>query len=595
MEQNEVNATTYSWTVDTQAPTAVLSNLPADPTTNTTTSIQVGGDGVIGYRYKIDGGEWQPAGSEYNVSARINLILSVGAHTIQVIGRDLAGNWQSESTPTSYSWTINEPEIESPQTYDAGDSTTSATITFSWVRPSGTGDVKIQIASDSNFSNIVYGGTDGTVIGNVDSFDYVVVSTEIQTYYARVSVNRNSGLPANDSSWKAWGQPSNGMTVAGGISGTVRNAVTLAAVNGATVELRRMDNNNLVATTTTDINGEFAFVGVGIGTNFYRAVFIMSGYSSSSRNNITVALGETTNIGISYLVPTGATAGTITGRSIDANDATYLQNTKVEVFDWQNTLMDTKYTGTGGTFTTKTLNPGVYSIKFSRANYYDLIVDNVIVNGNKDISNQAICAYLIEPQVRVIVLWGPRPKDLDLHVVGPSAKTVTETYGSGPNNRFHVGYVAPWQYNFNEATGTYEWSNPDRDGTRSTTALVQDVYPGNPLTPGGGYGPEAINLWRYGGVQYARGIYTYTVRNYSKTDWYEGKQNITLRVYDSIGMRREVIMPTGASDPANTTRDWKALKINIQGNSRAKRYLYVPSQSVFFNAGTDNNKAGFNW
>lgn len=592
-EQSEANATTYSWTVDTQAPTAVLSDLPSNPTTNTTASIKVSGEGVTGYRYKIDGGEWQPAGSEYNVSARINLALNYGDHSLQVIGRDLAGNWQT--VPTSYSWTINEPEMVSPKTYDAGDFTSSAKITFSWIRPSGCGDVKIQIASDSSFTNIVYGETNGTVIGNVDSFDFVVSSTEIQTYYARVSVNKNSGMPANDPSWKAWGEASNGITVTGAISGTVLDGVTRSAINGATVELRRSSDNYLVATTSTDLNGEFAFVGAGIGTNYYRAIIAKSGYVTTSRNNITVALGETTNIGISYLIPTNATAGTITGRSIDANDATYLQNTKVEVFDWQNALMDTKYTGSDGKFTTATLNPGVYSIKFSRANYYDLVVDNVIVNGNKDISNQAICAYLIEPQVRVIVLWGPRPRDLDLHVVGPSAKTVTETYGSGPANRFHVGYVTPWQYNFNEATGTYEWSNPDRDGTRSTTALVQDVYPGNPLTPNGGFGPEAINLWRYGGVQYARGIYTYTVRNYSETDWYAGNQNITLRVYDSLGMRREVIMPTGASDPGNTTRDWKALKINIQGNTREKRYLYVPSQSVFFNAGADNNKAGFDW
>jgi hypothetical protein len=219
---------------------------------------------------------------------------------------------------------------------------------------------------------------------------------------------------------------------------------------------------------------------------------------------------------------------------------------------------------------------------------------------------QAICAYLVEPMVRTIALWGSDPKDLDLHVVGPTAQTVTEadTTYNNPQNRFHVGYIGyttnAWQYNFNELTGLYERGQggsstvPDRTGTKSTTALVQDVYPGNPNT-GAGYGPEAINLWRYGGVQYAKGIYTYTLRNYSGTNWYAGGRNIIIRIYDSQGMVREIIMPQGATDPGNTTRDWKAVKINIQGNSRSKRYIFVPTQNVFFNAGVDRNKAGFDW
>ncbi len=597
-EQKEADATVYSWEVDTQPPTAVLGNLPSNPTLDTSISVSVGGTGVVSYEYtlwKEDNGVWVAESQAANIVKDFPIVvgsMAPGQRKLEVKGKDLAGNVQT--TPTSYNWTINPPELISPRTYDAGDTTTSALITFSWVRPYGTADVKIQIASDEGFTNIVHGGSNGAVVGNVDLYEFTVTDTENQTYFARVSVNNESGKSANDPSWKDWGDKSNGITVTGGVLGTVYNAISLSAISGATVELRRMEDSFLVDDTVTDENGDFAFANIPIGSNHYKLTASASGYNNSGRNNITVVLGENTNTGITYLVPTGASSGTIKGKVIDANDASKLSGVSVQIYDYQNILKDTKTTDSNGDFTTKTLDAGVYTVRFNKTNYYELAVDNVVVNGNADMGRQAICAYLVEPMVRAIVLWGQYPNDLDFHVVGPSAKKVTETYGSGPEDRFHVGYVSPWQYNFNEATGGYEWSNPDRAGTRSTTALVQDVYSGNPLT-GTGYGPEAINLWRYGGVQYARGIYTYTVRNYSQTNWYQSPQNITLRIYDSMGMRREVIMPRGANSPGSTTRDWKAVKINIQGNSRAKRTIIVPSQDVFFNAGNNNNKAGFDW
>lgn len=601
-EQAESDATTYSWEVDTLPPVATLNNLPSNPTTQTTVNISVTGTQVIAYRYRLNNGAWVPASSEIIKDFPITMSgLTPGNYTIDVIARDLAGNWQI--APTSYSWTINPPPLTSPATADMGDYATSASLTFSWVRPYGTADVKIQIASDTNFNNILF----EAIIGNVDFYNYIVSSTEVQTYFARVSVNDQTGKPINDPSWKAWGTPSNGITVTGGVYGTIKD-ISGTILSGVTIELRKMVDNTLVQSMQSDSNGEFAFSGVPIGSNYYKIIATKTGYYSATKQNITITLGGQTTAGILYLVPTSATSGTITGTVIDANDASKLSGVSVQIYDWQNNLLDTKTTASNGTFTTITLNPGVYSVKFVKTGYYDLVVDNVVVNGNKNMGRQAICAYLVEPLVRVIVLWGQYPNDLDLHVVGPTSQTVTEadTNYNNPQNRFHVGYIGysstAWQYNYNEQTGLYERGTggsttvPDRTGTKSTTALVQDVYPGNPIT-GAGYGPEAINLWRYGGVQYARGIYTYTVRNYEGTDWYAGGINIVVRIYDSQGMVREIIMPTGANDPGNTTRDWKACKITIQGNSRSQRYIYVPSilQGVFFNAGVDRNKAGFDW
>ncbi|MCX8122680.1 MAG: carboxypeptidase-like regulatory domain-containing protein [Spirochaetes bacterium] len=601
-EQAEQDATTYTWEVDTVAPTAVLSNLPSNPTTNTSISITVGGLQVVAYRYRINNGAWIPVTSEIIKEFPIVLSgLTPGNYQIDVVARDLAGNWQI--IPTSYVWTINPPPLVSPATVDIGEYSTSAALMFSWVRPYGTADVKIQIASDTNFSNVVF----ESVVGNVDSYTFVAQSTEIERYYARVAVNDQPGKPLNDPSWKPWGQASNGIAMVGSVSGVVKNAVGFAALSNVTIELRKMIDNSLIDTTTTDTNGGFTFTGVPIGSNKYKLVASLTGYYTATKNNITITLGVQLSAGTIYLVPTSASSGTITGTVIDANDASKLAGVTVEVYNWQNILVASTVTASGGTFTTTTLSPGVYSVLFKRTNYYDLLVDNIVVNGNRDIGRQAICAYLVEPMVRVIVLWGQNPQDLDLHVVGPTSQTVVEadTAYNNPQNRFHVGYIGytnyKWQYNYNELTGAYERGDdkssttvPDRTGTKSTTALVQDVYPGNTIT-GSGYGPEAINLWRYGGVQYARGIFTYTVRNWSGTDWYAGGRDVIVRIYDSQGMVQQILMPQGATDPGNTTRDWKAVKINIQGNTRSKRIIYVPTQGVFFNAGVDRNKAGFDW
>lgn len=595
-EQEEVNATIYTWTIDSEAPVAILGDLPEDHTLSNSVNVTVGGSGVTAYRYRMDGGSWVPASSEIITEFPVSITgLSYGSHTLEVIGCDLADNWQSLITPSSYTWTIDPPPLVSPAVYDGGDSTGSASITFSWVRPYGTSDVKIQVASDIDFSNIVY----EAIVGNSDYYNFIVTDTEIQTYFARVSVNSASGMPAGDPGWEEWGEPSDGIFVTGSVAGSVYDAITRTGLEGVDVEIRRMDNSQLIDSVTTDLNGGFAFTGIPVGTNFYRIISSAAGYTSASRNNVTIALGSETNVGIQYVVPVTAASGTISGRSLDANDAAMLPGTTVRIYDWQNTLMDTQTTLAGdgdpydpddeiiGTFESAILDPGIYSVEFTRTGYYTLLVDNVVVNRDIDISNQAICAHLVEPQVRVIVLWGPAPADLDIHLVGPTSVA----QDTDPSNRFHVYYGAD---SFDESSGTYS-NDGDIYGTSSTASLVQDVWPGNDLTPDGGFGPEAINLWRYGGVQYARGIYTYSVRNYSQTDWYAGQKDITMRIYDSQGLRREIIMPTGADDPRNTTRDWKALKITVLGNSRSKRLIYVPSQNVFFNGGNNGSKAGFDW
>ncbi|NLI79630.1 MAG: hypothetical protein GX442_24700, partial [Candidatus Riflebacteria bacterium] len=120
--------TTFAWTIDTAAPAVVLSTTPANPTNLTTADITVAGTDVTAYKYSVDGGAYS---AETPVSTHITLTtLTDGAHTLDVIGRDALGNWQS--TPTTFAWTVDTtpPLVTAPtgvaQTLKAGGTSTSS-------------------------------------------------------------------------------------------------------------------------------------------------------------------------------------------------------------------------------------------------------------------------------------------------------------------------------------------------------------------------------------------------------------------------------------------------------------------------------------
>lgn len=89
---------------DNSAPVAVISSKPDSITANTSAQFTIGGTDVLAYKYKIDNGSFS---SEFLVEESLNLSnLSLGSHTLMVVGRDGSFNWQTEESATSYPWTI---------------------------------------------------------------------------------------------------------------------------------------------------------------------------------------------------------------------------------------------------------------------------------------------------------------------------------------------------------------------------------------------------------------------------------------------------------------------------------------------------------
>lgn len=103
----QVAASSVSWTVDLTPPTAIISGIPVTPTLSRYIHLTVSGTDVIAFKYSLDTSAYS---TERQVSTGISLFsLADGTHTISVLGKDLAGNWQI--TPVSASLTVDIPVL----------------------------------------------------------------------------------------------------------------------------------------------------------------------------------------------------------------------------------------------------------------------------------------------------------------------------------------------------------------------------------------------------------------------------------------------------------------------------------------------------
>jgi hypothetical protein len=76
------------------------------------------------------------------------------------------------------------------------------------------------------------------------------------------------------------------------------------------------------------------------------------------------------------------------------------------------------------------------------------------------------------------------------------------------------------------------------------------------------------------------------VHNWSGTNWYASSP--VIRIYDNMGLVQEIPLPTGAG----SLRYWKAFQINIQGDDRSQRSIYVANQ---FGTLAYDNKSSMDW
>ena len=103
--QREDVATVLMLMVDRSAPSATFLNAPSGTMGTTVAEIAVGGQGVVRYKYALDGGAFSavlPVPKAILLSG-----LTDGGHTLKAIGVDQAGNWQEETAATEVHWTVD--------------------------------------------------------------------------------------------------------------------------------------------------------------------------------------------------------------------------------------------------------------------------------------------------------------------------------------------------------------------------------------------------------------------------------------------------------------------------------------------------------
>ena len=109
---NESAVMTVSALLDNTAPKVVFGPITLNPNSDTTASIVIGGEDVSHYKFQLDGAAY---GNEDAVTNPLLLKnVSNGEHTLSVVGRDLAGNYQAENEATTYKLLINNnPTVSS--------------------------------------------------------------------------------------------------------------------------------------------------------------------------------------------------------------------------------------------------------------------------------------------------------------------------------------------------------------------------------------------------------------------------------------------------------------------------------------------------
>ena len=186
-----------------------------------------------------------------------------------------------------------------------------------------------------------------------------------------------------------------------------------------------------------------------------------------------------------------------------------------------------------GQYSTSDAIVGTYTLMIEATNFFSFYVENFVVASglSTTIPPITIVQTLSNSLLRIVLTWAETPYDLDSHLTGPVAGSLT---------RFHV-YFSDDIYNpANAVTPTVKL---DVDDTSS-------------------YGPETttINAW-------TAGIYRYSVFNYSDQSILGGagikNSPAVVKVYGPAGLLKTYSPPTVLTSGGNT---WIVFEITVAAN-----------------------------
>lgn len=266
----------------------------------------------------------------------------------------------------------------------------------------------------------------------------------------------------------------------GSLLGIVKDARTGEKIPGARVKLYNNSTNQLVMsgfTKTEPVSsqdgntvyaGEFLVQNLPVGT--YRIEVAATGYAAATVNvdvvNNQCVVGEATlMIKRNDMDGVGTVTGTITdaltGSSV--NDVTYNVRKGLNISEG-----DVIATGTASGSYSLDLEPGYYSLEFSKDGYIKEIKSVTITEGDTVTKNIALAPSsdisIGDDSFRVVLTWGEYPRDLDSHMY----------LVNNDETIFHTWYVGKDYYRDSEMTANLDLDDTDSYGPETSTVYNVD-------------------------------------------------------------------------------------------------------------------------
>ena len=298
------------------------------------------------------------------------------------------------------------------------------------------------------------------------------------------------------------------------IHGTILDDSTGSPLNEVSVTLMDATVSKLVASSASNINGEF-----NLSTNInkehsYILIVGKEGYEES-RISLDVYLnnlnGKILNYGTIRLIPesNSAIVATIEGLIIDSTSGNAISNAKVKIFKGSNIInssilpVQETLTDTEGHFKLTGIKGGLNYTLVVEKDGFLTNYRNVTVNEENIYVEISLSPQLIGGQnFRIQLSWGKNPSDLDSHLL----------FLKNDILEYHIYFHQ--QYSYYDLKN-HDFIETDSNYEESISYLQPEAF--LDLDDTTSYGPETITIYKIR----SDGVYKYFVHDYSNRDYLE--------------------------------------------------------------------------
>lgn len=253
--------------------------------------------------------------------------------------------------------------------------------------------------------------------------------------------------------------------VQGSVQGSVRDAVTRAALPG--VGVRALQGGSLVGSATTDPAGTYR-IALPAGED-YVVEFTKEAYLPVEHHGVTVAPGRATYLeAVLQIDAIHSGPGDVGGKVVSALNGAGVGGLSVDLRAGLNvragTVVASTVTRSDGTYAFNGLPAGNYTAQAGGAGWLTAYFTVVCVGGmSTGDQNGTVTPVLAAGETRIILTWGALPTDLDSHFTGPLPS----------GTRFHMYYPlagseSPWP-----TIVTLDHDDVTSYGPETTTLLSQ--------------------------------------------------------------------------------------------------------------------------